>query len=49
MLLKGRFLIEKGVAWQFIKMRNQGLFVPNKLHAKVQNKQLQLFNAATIA
>ena len=49
MLLKERrCLIEKGVARQFIKIRNQSLFVLNKLHAKVQNKQLQLVNAATI-
>jgi len=42
LLLKERkSLIEKGIGRQFIKIRNQSLFVFNKLHAKIQNQQLE--------
>ena len=44
LLKERRCLIEKGVARQFIKIRNQSLFVLNKLHATIQNQQLQLMN-----
>ena len=44
LLKERRCLIEKGVARQFIKIRNQSLFVLNKLHATIQNQQLQLMS-----
>ena len=45
LLLKERkSLIEKGIGRQFIKIRNQSLFVFNKLHAKVQNQRLELIS-----
>ena len=42
LLKEWRALIEKGVARHFIKIRNQSLFVFNKLHAKIQNQKLHL-------
>ena len=44
LLKERRCLIEKGIARQSIQIRNQSLFVSNKLHAKIQNQQLQLIN-----
>jgi len=44
LLKERRCLIEKGVARQYIKIRNQSLFELNKLHATVQNQRLQLTN-----
>ena len=45
LLKERRCLIEKGIARHpCIKIRNQSLFVLNKLHATIQNQQLQLMN-----
>ena len=45
LLKERRSLIEKGIGRQFIKIRNQSLFVFNKLHAKIQDRELQQVSA----
>jgi len=45
LLKERRSLIEKGIGSQFIKIRNQSLFVFNKLHAKIQDQELQQVSA----
>ena len=45
LLKERRSLIEKGIGRQFIKIRNQSLFVFNKLHAKIQDQELQQVSA----
>ena len=47
LLKERRSLIQKGFSRQHIKIRNQCLYVHNKLHASIRNSQLELSESQT--
>ena len=47
LLKERRSLIQKGFSRQHIKIRNQSLYVQNKLHASIRNSKLELSESQT--